>query len=681
MPNTSIHQANTVRALRVPLDGTVGAGHAALLVRDDRDPFALVGRWAGGGALVGSEPVRVAAAHEDPFTLLADPGDAPADPPAGFVGGGWFGLLGFPLSRRVEAAGAQPPAPDALVPFALARYDHLLRLDRDGQWWFEALWTGARAAVIDERLTELRSRLAGDPPSPRPAGTTGWRATPSPDGHARAVAACRERIAAGDLYQANLSLRLRAGLQGEPADLFTAAAATLQPDRAAFLAGDWGAVASLSPELFLERHGDRVHTAPIKGTRRRSPDEQQAHTARRELEGSAKDRAENVMIVDLMRNDLGRVCVPGSVQVTALAHVRPHPGVWHLVSEVQGRLLPGTDDADLLRATFPPGSVTGAPKRAALEVIAELESAARQAFTGAIGFASPVAGLELSVAIRTFEIQGDDVWLDVGGGIVADSDPQEEAAEALVKARPLLEAIGAALPTAPAPVAGVPAPLRGAPRPWPRPDPALGVFETIAVIGGVAVELEAHLARLAASAGALYGHPLSGDVADRARRAAAQANGPCRLRIVALADGGVAVALAPLPVRGPLRLEPVTVPGGLGAHKWLDRRLLDGLTAAVAPAIPLLVDLDGALLEAAWANLLLVTADGALVTPPLDGRILPGVTRARTLERARALDLAVRERPCTLADLGAAAEVLLTSSLAGAAPVGPRGPVGRALGA
>ena len=121
----------------------------------------------------------------------------------------------------------------------------------------------------------------------------------------------------------------------------------------------------------LERHGDRVHTAPIKGTRRRSPDEQQAHTARQELEGSAKDRAENVMIVDLMRNDLGRVCLPGSVQVTALSHVRPHPGVWHLVSEVQGRLLPGTDDADLLRATFPPGSVTGAPKRAALEVIAD----------------------------------------------------------------------------------------------------------------------------------------------------------------------------------------------------------------------------------------------------------------------------------------------------------------------
>lgn len=681
VPNTSIHQANVVRALRVPLDGTVGAGHAALLVRDDRDPFALVGRWAGGGALVGSEPVRVAAPHEDPFALLADPGDAPAEPPPGFVGGGWFGLLGFPLSRAVEAAGPQPPAREALPPFALARYDHLLHLDADGQWWFEALWTGARAAVIDARLTELRARLADAAPAPRPLRTTGWRATPSPAGHARAVAACRERIAAGDLYQANLSLRLRSTLQGEPVDLFSTAAAALEPDRAAYLCGDWGAVASLSPELFLERHGDRVHTAPIKGTRRRSPDEEQAQDARRDLEGSAKDRAENVMIVDLMRNDLGRVCVPGSVQVTELARVRPHPGVWHLVSEVRGRLVPGTDDGDLLRATFPPGSVTGAPKRAALEVIAELESAARQAFTGAIGFASPVAGLELSVAIRTFEVRGDVVWLDVGGGIVADSDPAEEAAEALVKARPLLEAIGAALPEPPAPVGRVPAPARAAPRPWPRPDPALGVFETLAVVGGVAVELDAHLARLGDSVATLYGQPLAGDVRGRAARAAAQTGGPCRLRIVALPDGGVAVSTAPLPVRGPLRLEPVTVPGGLGAHKWLDRRLLDGLGGEVSPAVPLLVDLDGALLEAAWANVLLVTADGTILTPPLDGRILPGVTRARTLGRARELGLAVQERPCTLDDLAAAAEVLLTSSLAGAAAVGPRGPVGRALGA
>ena len=152
------------------------------------------------------------------------------------------------------------------------------------------------------------------------------------------------------------------------------------------------------------------------------------------------------MIVDLVRNDLGRVCRPGTVRVTALAEVRPHAGVWHLVSEVEGELRDDVGDADLLRAAFPPGSVTGAPKLAALSVIAELESTGREAYTGAIGFASPVAGLELNVAIRTFETHGSRIWLGAGGGIVADSDPESEAREAAAKAAPLLAAIGATPP-------------------------------------------------------------------------------------------------------------------------------------------------------------------------------------------------------------------------------------------
>ena len=684
VPLQPIHQANTVRAMRVALDGDVPAGHAALLVRDDPAPFALVGRWAGGGALVGSAPVRVAGPDEDPFAVLADPGPAPHDAPPGFVGGGWVGLLGFALGR--EDGGtippiASPPTREALPAHVLARYDHLLHLDADGQWWFEALWTGARAAALDDRLTELRARLARGVGAPAAVATAPWRAEPSPAGHARAVEACRERIAAGDLYQANLALRLRSTLDGHPADLFARAADALRPDRAAYLAGAWGAVASLSPELFLTRHGDRVSAAPIKGTRRRPDDDpEQAEAARRELAASVKDHAENVMIVDLMRNDLGRVSVPGSVEVGTLAEVRPHPGVWHLVSEVHGQLLPGTDDAALLRATFPPGSVTGAPKRAALEVVAELESVARQAFTGAIGFASPTAGLELSVVIRTFEVRGDDVWLDVGGGIVADSEPAAEAAEALVKAQPLLDAIGARLAEAGAPVgATVPVPRRLGPRPVPRPDPALGLFESIAVVDGVPAHLGEHLDRLATSVAAVYGGALPADVVPRAMLAAASATGPCRLRIVALPDGGVAVTTGPLPVRGELRLAPVTVPGGLGAHKWLDRRLVDALSAAAAPAIPLLVDLDGQVLEGAWANVLIVGDNGVLVTPPLDGRILPGVTRARVLQRARAQGIAVAERPLGLDELRAAREVLLTSSLARVLPVGPHGPVGAAL--
>ena len=193
--------------------------------------------------------------------------------------------------------------------------------------------------------------------------TAPWEMTPSPAGHARAVAAARERIANGDLYQANIAIRLHSTLAGAPVDVFSHAAAALRPDRSAYLEGDWGAVASLSPELFLERRGDVVRSRPIKGTRRRVA--ATAEAARAELADSAKDRAENVMIVDLVRNDLGRVARFGSVHVPQLAGVEAHPGVWHLVSEVAAERRPGTDDADLLRASFPPGSVTGAPKIAA----------------------------------------------------------------------------------------------------------------------------------------------------------------------------------------------------------------------------------------------------------------------------------------------------------------------------
>lgn len=656
MSKTSASAPPATRTVRVALDGTVAPGHEALLVRYDAHPFALVGRWAGGGALVGSEPVRVAAADEDPFALFGTGDDGPAseETAPGFVGGGWFGYLGFGLGAPGEAPIAPPPTHEHLPAFALARYDHLLRLDAQGRWWFEALWTPERADDLSERLELLGARLRAGVGTPAPVATRAWRADPSPGGHARAVEGCRERIAAGDLYQANVALRLRSRLDGDPADLFAAGVAALAPDRAAYLAGDWGAVASLSPELFLERRGRRVRSAPIKGTRRRPPNPEAAADARAELAASAKDRAENVMILDLVRNDLGRVCVPGSVRVRAQAEPRSAPGVWHLVSEVEGDLAPDVDDAALLAATFPPGSVTGAPKLAALAAIAELESSARQAFTGAIGFASPVAGLELSVAIRTFEVRGEEIWLDVGGGIVADSDPDAEAAEALVKARPLLEAIGAEVEQ----TASVHAPplLRLGPRPLPRPDPATGVFETIRVEDGRPAALDLHLARLGQSVATLYDATLPPDLEDRIRTVA---EGTCRLRVVALPGGEVTVESAPLPAPSDeIALAPVTVPGGLGAHKWRDRRLLDAVAAATAPATPLLVDLDGHVLEAAWANVFVLTADGTLVTPPLDGRILPGVGRELVLR-----DTAVVERPIALAELADAKEIRVTSAL------------------
>ena len=293
------------------------------------------------------------------------------------------------------------------------------------------------------------------------------------------------------------------------------------------------------------------------------------------------------MIVDLVRNDLGRVCRAGTVRVTALAEVRPHAGVWHMVSEVEGELRDGIGDSGLLRASFPPGSVTGAPKLAALDVIAELESTGREAYTGAIGFASPLAGLELSVAIRTFEVRGARIWLGAGGGIVADSDGEEEAREAAAKAAPLLAAIGAQPPPpslkgsdpfVPVSPKGsdpfVPRVVRRGPRPTPRPDPAAGLYETVLVAGGLPLDLGAHLERLAASARALYGLATAGDLAERAV-AAARGHERARLRIDLVPGEEATIAVTALGPLGPVRLRPVVLPGGLGPHKWRDRTLLE----------------------------------------------------------------------------------------------------------
>jgi para-aminobenzoate synthetase/4-amino-4-deoxychorismate lyase len=653
-------------------------------VRDDPHPFALAGDWAGGGAIVGGEPIHVARADEDPLALL-DAGLARPDGalPAGAVGGGWFGRLGYGVGRRVEATSPPPPRPVPLPEASLALYDNVLVLDARHRLWFEALATPPREAALRARLAALRDRLRRRPVR-RPFSTAPWRSVPGPEGHAAAVAACRERIAAGDLFQANLCLRLESELDGDLLDLWTAGLAALRPARAAFVSGPWGAVASLSPELFLRRRGREVISAPIKGTGPRGSSPDADDRARRDLAGAAKDRAENVMIVDLVRNDLGRVCVPGRVVVERLAEPQAHVGVWHLVSQVAGVLREGVGDADLLAAAFPPGSVTGAPKVAAMEAIAELESTARETYCGAIGFAGPVAGLELSVAIRTFESRAERIWLGAGGGVVADSDPQAEAAEAAEKAAPLLAAIGGRLAEPPPRVLNAPRPRRFAPRPIARPDPAAGVLETVLVHAAAPRRLPAHLRRLQASVSALYGRNLPFDLPAAARARAHEATtARSRLRIVVRpAAGGLEslLELEPLAAPGPVEaLHPVCLPGGLGAHKWADRRRLDALAADAPPgSVALLVDLDGLVLEATRASVFAVRG-GELHTPPLDGRILPGVTRAAVLVAAPRRGIRVREAPLALAELEGADEVLLSGALRGLEPVGRAGPVGAAL--
>jgi para-aminobenzoate synthetase/4-amino-4-deoxychorismate lyase len=454
--------AAAIWRVRLPWDCDVSQVLSALA--DEPYRCCLVGSWAGGGAIVASDPLRVAEPDQDPFELLTQlPEVADVAAVEGIVGGGWFGWLGYRLAQRVEDVPLALHRPVALPDFHLAYYDNVLRQDRAGVWWFEALATPERYGELEERLEDLRARVAraealrvsssDEAPhvlgnsSPKRAEPRPLRLTPEAAAHhLAAVAACRERIAGGEIFQANICLRLESEYDGDAIDLLQVALrAPRLPQFTAAFDTPQGGVVSLSPELFLRRegpHGRHVRTGPIKGTVARSNDPREAAAALEKLRASEKDAAEHVMIVDLMRNDIGRVCEYGSVTAPRRPVPEAHPGLWNLVTHVDGRLRPDVTDRELLRATFPPGSVTGAPKVQSMIVISELESTGREVYTGAVGYVSPLAGLELNVAIRTLELSGRKLWLGVGGGVVADSDPRAELEETLVKARPVAAAIG-----------------------------------------------------------------------------------------------------------------------------------------------------------------------------------------------------------------------------------------------
>jgi len=279
-----------------------------------------------------------------------------------------------------------------------------------------------------------------DAPRPRGGGfSVGmWTRSWSDEEYGAAVAAVRAAIAEGDVYQANLVQHLSAPFAGDPHGLADALA-PLRPLEPRALVGDGWAIVSASPELFLSRRGRRVWTSPIKGTR----------PAGIHVE-SAKDAAEHVMIVDLERNDLSRVCESGSVHWPELLAEHALAGVTHLVSTVEGTLRPETTLTELLAATFPGGSVTGAPKIAALDLIAALEPVGRGASMGALGTIRPDGDLDLALTIRTFAVAEGRIHLWVGGGVVWDSEPAAEIEESWVKARPLLAVIGSVGSTEPA---------------------------------------------------------------------------------------------------------------------------------------------------------------------------------------------------------------------------------------
>jgi para-aminobenzoate synthetase component 1 len=255
-----------------------------------------------------------------------------------------------------------------------------------------------------------------------------------------AVARAVEYIRAGDVFQVNLSQRFSAGLRERPRAIYERLRERFPAKYGAYLAYDDHALLCNSPELFLQvsnRDGRRhVITRPIKGTRPRRPGMEE------ELRRSMKDQAELNMIVDLERNDLGRVCEVGSVRVTEPRAIEAHPTVYHGVATVEGVLREDVSFVDLLRATFPGGSVTGAPKIRAMEIIEELEPTRRGPYCGAIGYIAANGEMEFNVAIRTMIVKGGLVHIPVGGGVVADSTPEAEYEETIVKARAMFEALG-----------------------------------------------------------------------------------------------------------------------------------------------------------------------------------------------------------------------------------------------
>jgi para-aminobenzoate synthetase/4-amino-4-deoxychorismate lyase len=459
----------------------------------------------------------------------------------------------------------------------------------------------------------------------------------SPGGYAQAFAAMREAIHAGDIYQANLTYPLAGSFRGDPVGLYAAlrGAAAAGYGGLIFDGSHW--LLSFSPELFVALHGSEAKVKPMKGTRPRAADPAEDAATAEALAASVKDRAENLMIVDLMRNDLARVAEAGSVVVDAPFAVETYPTVHQMVSTVRARLSPGQGAMDLVRALFPCGSITGAPKIRAMELLSAIERDARGPYCGAIGRIDADGNAAFNVAIRTLRLtpiengQGSAV-LGIGSAVVADSEAMSERRECEVKAGFL---------------------RRAAPE---LTAPAFDLIETMRFEpeSGIAL-LEGHLARMKASAAAL------GFAFDRhALRNQIQAlcfelDAPARVRLLVARSGASALETTPLPT---LHREPVPVaalPHPLDpsdwrlAHKTSDRGFYEDALAAARSLRAdeaVLVRADGLVTEGSWTSVFVDGPDGVLLTPPTTLGLLPGVLREQLISDGRA-----HEAEVTLDDL------------------------------
>ena len=377
-----------------------------------------------------------------------------ASPPLPFVGGA-LALLGYELAEAFEPVRLRA-VDDLGVPDAtLLLVDRLIGWDHEaGRAYACALGFGAAPRAARVAAESGLDEIAGwceRPAAPRgsaPAAAPGTAlrpAAPAPfdaNGYAKAVSAVKEEIEVGNVYQANLTQRLERPFGGDPWSLYRNLRRINPAPFACYVELPEVVVVGSSPERFLSLDAEgRVESRPIKGTRPRGRMAAEDDALRGELASSEKDRAENLMIVDLVRNDLGRVCETGSVEAPELMQVEEYASVFQLVSTVTGRLREGCDVGDLIAASFPPGSMTGAPKIAAMRLLDHLEPVRRALYSGAIGYLDARGGADLCVVIRTLFLQGGRALIHAGGGVVADSDPEEEWRESLVKAEALLAAL------------------------------------------------------------------------------------------------------------------------------------------------------------------------------------------------------------------------------------------------
>ena len=485
----------------------------------------------------------------------------------------------------------------------------------------DLLWFGLFAAPGRLSSAELATLL------PHPAGA--HAAPPRPgiarDDHAAAFARVQALIAAGDIYQANLTFPAEVRIAGDPLALY----ARLRAQSAAA----WGGVVwtgarwllSLSPELLFMAKGDRLTARPMKGTATRRPDPAADQAAATRLRDDPKQRAENLMIVDLLRNDLARVARAGSVAVPALFTVETYPTIHQLTSTVTAELQPGRDAVDVLAALFPCGSVTGAPKIRATEIIAEVEPGPRGVYTGAIGRLDANGDAAFNVAIRTLVIEADapHATLGLGSGIVADSQAGEEWAECIAKG----------------------AFVTAGQRPF-------DLFETMRFDAAAGImDLDRHLARLGASAAALGFAFDRHMIRNELQAATFRLRRDARVKLMLSPSGRVAVAIHALPPAPPgpvvIAIAPLPVaPADFRLrHKTSDRGFYDNARAAAGAFEVVFVDPDGFLTEGSFTSVFVERA-GALLTPPLARGLLPGVLRARLLDEGRA-----READLTPADL------------------------------